>query len=101
MSSFQAAWSVGGLAGAALAGTALHRGFVAEQNLAATGAFILAIAFLSVRYLIREKSAQQVVSLVWPDKALLSVAGITFLALFSEGTMADWSGPQPVWLSLF
>jgi MFS family permease len=92
MSSFQAAWSVGGLAGAALAGAALHRGFVAEQNLAATGAFILAIAFLSVRYLIREKSARQVASFVWPDKALLSVAAFTFLALFSEGTMADWSG---------
>jgi MFS family permease len=92
MSSFQAAWSVGGLAGAALAGAALHHGFVAEQNLAATGASILAIAFLSVRYLIREKSARRVASLVWPDKALLSVAAITFLALFSEGTMADWSG---------
>jgi MFS family permease len=92
MSSFQAAWSVGGLAGAALAGAALHRGFVAEQNLAATGAFILAIALLSVRYLIREKFARQVASLVWPDKALLGVAAITFLALFSEGTMADWSG---------
>jgi MFS family permease len=93
MSSFQAAWSVGGLAGAVLAGAALHRGFVAEQNLAATGAFILAIAFLSVRYLIREKAAaRQATSLVWPDKALLGVAAITFLALFSEGTMADWSG---------
>ena len=92
MSSFQAAWSVGGLAGAALAGAALHRGFVTGQNLAATGAFILAIAFPSVRYLIREKSARQVASLVWPDRALLSVAAITFLALFSEGTMADWSG---------
>ena len=92
MSSFQAAWSVGGLAGAALAGAALHRGLVAEQNLAATAAFILAIALLSVRYLIREKAARQATSLVWPDKALLGVAAITFLALFSEGTMADWSG---------
>src|SRR6516165_6655340 len=92
MSSFQAAWSVGGLAGAVLAGAALHRGFVAEQNLAATGAFILAIAFLSVRFLIREKAARQATSLVWPDKALLGVAAITFLALFSEGTMAEWSG---------
>src|SRR5215469_16738923 len=46
MSSFQAAWSVGGLAGAALAGAALHRGFVAEQNLAATGAFILLILLM-------------------------------------------------------
>jgi MFS family permease len=92
MSSFQAAWSVGGLAGAALAGAALRSGFVAEENLAAAGAFILAIAFLSVRYLIRERAAGQTSSLAWPDKALLSVAAFTFLALFSEGTMADWSG---------
>jgi len=47
MSSFQAAWSVGGLAGAALAAAALHSGFVAEQNLAAAAALILAITFLS------------------------------------------------------
>jgi fucose permease len=92
MSSFQAAWSVGGLAGAALAGAALRSGLVAEENLAAAGAFILAIAFLSVPYLIRERAAGQTSSLAWPDKALLSVAAFTFLALFSEGTMADWSG---------
>ena len=92
MSSFQAAWSVGGLAGAALAGAALRSGFGAEENLAAAGVFILAIAFLSVRYLIRERAAGQPSSLAWPDKALLSVAAFTFLALFSEGTMADWSG---------
>jgi len=92
MSSFQAAWSVGGLAGAALAGAALHSGFVAEENLAAAGAFILVIALFSVRYLIRERAAGQTSMLVWPDKALLSVAAFTFLALFSEGTMADWSG---------
>ena len=92
MSSFQAAWSVGGLAGAALAGAALRSGLVAEENLAAAGAFILATAFLSVPYLIRERAAGQPSSLAWPDKALLSVAAFTFLALFSEGTMADWSG---------
>jgi MFS family permease len=92
MSSFQAAWSVGGLAGAALAAAALHSGFVAEQNLAAAAALILAITFLSVRYLIPEKARGQAKSLAWPDKALLSVAAFTFLALFSEGTMADWSG---------
>src|SRR5262249_29872312 len=92
MSSFQAAWSVGGLAGAALTGAALHAGFVAEEKLAAVGAFVLAIALLSTPYLIREKTAGQADSFVWPDKALLGVAAFTFLALFSEGTMADWSG---------
>jgi len=81
MSSFQAAWSVGGLAGAALAAAALHSGFVAEQNLAAAAALILAITFLSVRYLIPEKARGQAKSLAWPDKALLSVAAFTFLAL--------------------
>jgi hypothetical protein len=79
MSSFQAAWSVGGLVGAALAGAALRSGLVAEENLAAAGAFILAIAFLSVPYLIRERAAGQTSSLAWPDKALLSVAAFTFL----------------------
>jgi hypothetical protein len=78
MSSFQAAWSVGGLVGAALAGAALRSGLVAEENLAAAGAFILAIAFLSVPYLIRERAAGQTSSLAWPDKALLSVAAFTF-----------------------
>ena len=92
MSSFQAAWSVGGLAGAALAAAALRSGFVAEQNLAAAAALILAITFLSVRYLIPEKATGQVKSFVWPDKALIRLAAFTFLALFSEGVMADWSG---------
>ncbi len=92
MSSFQAAWSVGGLAGAALAAAALRSGFGAEQNLAAAAALILAITFLSVRYLIPEKARGQAKSLVWPDKALLRLAAFTFLALFSEGIMADWSG---------
>jgi MFS family permease len=92
MSSFQAAWSVGGLAGAALAGAALRSGFIPEANLVAAGAFILVIALLSVRYLIRETAAGEAAPFVWPDKALLRVAALTFLALFSEGTMADWSG---------
>ena len=78
--------------GAALAGAALRSGLVAEENLAAAGAFILAIAFWSVPYLIRERAAGQTSSLASPDKALRSVAAFTFLALFSEGTMADWSG---------
>src|SRR6516162_3579345 len=92
MSSFQAAWSVGGLAGAALAAAALRSGFVAEQNLAAAAALILAITFLSVRHLIPEKATGQAKSFVWPDKALIRLAAFTFLALFSEGIMADWSG---------
>jgi Transmembrane secretion effector len=71
----------------------LHvRTFSSPHQIAAAGAFILAIAFLSVPYLIRERAAGQTSSLAWPDKALLSVAAFTFLALFSEGTMADWSG---------
>jgi MFS family permease len=92
MSSFQAAWSIGGLAGAALAGAALHCGFTPEINLAAAGVFILAIVIWSVRYLLREKTAGEDNSFVWPNKALLRVAALTFLALFSEGAMADWSG---------
>ena len=53
---------------------------------------ILAITFLSVRHLIPEKATGQAKSFVWPDKALIRLAAFTFLALFSEGIMADWSG---------
>ena len=47
---------------------------------------------MSVRYLIPEKAAGQAKSIVWPDKALLCLGAFSFLALFSEGIMADWSG---------
>jgi len=95
MSSFQAAWSVGGLVGAALAGAALRSGLVAEENLAAAGAFILAIAFLSVPYLIRERAAGQTME---PSRQnLLLARWAVALAFFLHGvTTGSWAPHIPL-----
>jgi MFS family permease len=92
MSSFQACWSIGGLAGALLAAAALQAGFRPELNLSAVGFFILIVAVCSARHLSPEKPVGAAGLFIRPDRAILGVAALTFLALFSEGTMADWTG---------
>lgn len=90
MSSFHAAFSVGGMAGAVLGGSLAPRGVMAELGAAATlcGVVVLAAAFVM--------RAGDVVpigrSLALPDRALLTLGLLAMLSLMIEGAVADWSG---------
>jgi Major Facilitator Superfamily len=93
MSTFHALFSTGGLAGAAVASVLLSRGMngSVEALLAAVGLAVLASLFW--RWLL--PSGREAVpggsAVVLPTGPLLALGILTFLALLSEGSMADWS----------
>jgi MFS family permease len=91
MSSFQALWSVGGLAGGFLTSVALGLGSSAVINLSGV-ALLLDLLYYSK--LLRDAASPGEEGgrrFRLPGKALLYVAILTFIALFSEGALQDWA----------
>ncbi len=94
MSSFQALWSVGGLAGGFLTSATLGLGSTPIINLVCVSSLIL---MLDLRYyprLMRDAlspEGEDGKGFRLPGKALLYVAILTFIALFSEGVLQDWA----------
>ena len=94
MSSFQALWSVGGLAGGFLTSAALGLGSAPVTNVLCAGCLILLLDLVFYSHLLRDASS-------WkreggklfrlPSKTLFYVAALTFIALFSEGVLQDWA----------
>jgi MFS family permease len=110
MSSFQALWSVGGLAGGFLTSAALGLGSTPPINLTCVGLLILLLDVLCYSHLIRDPSSSREPGsgkgFCLPGKALLFVAILTFIALFSEGVLQDWAAVYmrqvvivPVWVA--
>ena len=93
MSSFQALWSVGGLAGGFMTGVTLALGSTPVINLAGVGSLILLLDLLFYSHLMRETLSLEEGGKRFrlPGKALLCVALLTFIALFSEGALQDWA----------
>src|SRR3984957_9458932 len=93
MSSFQALWSVGGLAGGFLTSATLGLGFTPAMNLVGVASLILLLDLLNYSYLMRDASPPEEGRKRFrlPGKALLYVAVFTFIALFSEGALQDWA----------
>jgi MFS family permease len=92
MSSFHAAWSCGGLAGAALGGLLIHVGTSTSLLLAAVGAFVLLVVLIAARETgIGEQMRRTGVHFIWPERRLLGLCLIALLGLLAEGAMADWS----------
>jgi len=94
MSSFQALWSAGGLAGGFLTSASLGLGSTPVINLVCIGSLILLVDLLSYAQLLRDASSPEAESAKrfrLPGKALLYVAILTFIALFSEGVLQDWA----------
>jgi MFS family permease len=93
MSSFQALWSVGGLAGGFLTSATLSLGFTPAMNLVGVASLILLLNLLNYFHLMRDASPPKEGGKRFrlPGKALLSVAIFTFIALFSEGALQDWA----------
>lgn len=96
MASFHAVFSFGGLAGASAVATLLADTFGPVQCLilaasVMAGVTILAAPFLGNLTPIPSESQEPVRNFAWPNRALLCIAALTFLALFIERTVIDWS----------
>ena len=93
MSSFHALWSLGGVAGAALAGVAMSLGAPAAQHVVATAIVAAAVVSGTLAGLVpsgpRREAARYVVAR--PSRRLLGLGLVAFLGLLAEGAMADWS----------
>jgi predicted MFS family arabinose efflux permease len=94
MSSFHAAWSFGGLAGAALGGLLASRGVGSLPHFLAV-AILAAIAFAGAyRALLpsqADASEKGSPAFARPTRALLGLGIISFCVLLGEGAMGDWS----------
>jgi MFS family permease len=95
MSSFHAAFSVGGLGGAALGALMATRSTPWLNALSLVGLINLAITALCWRRLRDEEaaaSASLAAGFAWPDRAALWLCGCVALGLLLEGAVGDWSG---------
>ena len=94
MSSFQALWSVGGLAGGFLTSVTLGLGSTPVVNLSGVALVMLVLDLFYYAHLMRDAASPEGEGgrrFRLPGKALLYVAILTFIALFSEGALQDWA----------
>lgn len=94
MSSFHAAFSFGGLAGAALGGLVAQAGVGPAPHLAAAAALCAVATLGAYRSLLptgADAGEDGAPSFARPTTALLGLGAISFCVLLGEGAMADWS----------
>jgi MFS family permease len=94
MSTFHSLCSFGALAGAALSGMLFARGYDPKIVMIMATAFIGVIVFAVYPVIadLRPDPPEKSVKVrVWTNPTLLVISGLTFLALFSEFGMYEWS----------
>ena len=91
LSSFHAAFSAGGLIGAAAGGLAAARGVEPPAHFAAVAVTLALVAFGAGRLLPRADAGCETFALVRPPRALLLLGCAAFFTLLAEGAAADWS----------
>lgn len=98
MSSFHAVFSIGGLAGASTVATLLSDKLGVVQCLSLAGVLMGGITLAASRFLgdlqpVPQENDNSIIlkGFSWPNRALMCIAGLTFLALFIERTLIDWS----------
>ena len=91
LSSFHAAFSAGGLIGAAAGGLAAARGVEPPAHFAAVAVTLALVAFGAGRLLPRADVGCETFTLVRPPRALLLLGCAAFFTLLAEGAAADWS----------
>ncbi len=94
MSSFHAAFSLGGLAGAAVGGAVAAWGVGVAPHLAGVSALSLAafaLAYLRMLPADEDRGQSGEPALARPTRALAGLGVISFCVLLGEGAMADWS----------
>ncbi len=91
MSSFHAAWSAGGLIGSAFGGLLIARGAepALQLGIEAGIAFVIAVAASLTIGVGDTRAATRIFAL--PERKLLALSLIAFLAVFTEGSVTDWS----------
>ncbi|RKT22390.1 nitrate/nitrite transporter NarK [Paraburkholderia sp. RAU2J] len=94
MSSFHAAWSAGGLLGAAM-GAMLQKGGVGViGGLLAPDAFIAVLIVSAATLALRDLGPRAAVAssgFAWPSGGVMKLAMLAFLCMLVEGAVADWS----------
>jgi fucose permease len=93
MSTFHALFSTGGFVGAAIASLLLSRGLSGSVEALLAAAGLAVLASLVWRWLLpgERETIPRGSAIVLPTGPLLALGILTFLALLSEGSMADWS----------
>ncbi len=94
MSSFHAAWSFGGLAGAAFGGLLASQGvgpLPHFSTVAVLSALAFAVAYRSLLPSRADASEEGTPAFARPTRALLGLGIISFCVLLGEGAMGDWS----------
>jgi len=93
MSSFHGLFSTGGLAGAAVAGTATWLGAPARAHVVGAAVAMLALVAAALPSLLRDDAEDGASELAFarPTGAIRTLGLLAFAALVAEGAMADWS----------
>jgi MFS family permease len=91
MSSFHAAWSGGGLVGAALGGLLISRGATASAQLGVEASITFAIALTASFQIGAGDTRPAGAVFALPEKRLVALGAIAFLAVFAEASVNDWS----------
>ncbi len=91
MSSFHAAWSGGGLVGAAFGGLLISHGAGAYVQLGLEALITLAIAFVASLQVGVGDAHPGGTFFALPERRLLALGAIAFLSVFAEAAVNDWS----------
>jgi len=93
MSSFHALFSLGGVAGALLAGGAMASGIGDVAHVRVSAFVALTAAVVALPGLARPRAAREHAgpAVARPSGALLTIGILALLGLLAEGAMADWS----------
>jgi len=94
MSGFHGWWSVGGLAGSAVAALAARAGLAAPLHFAITTAALIVVSLLASTWLLShrpEPSLDEPPAFALPSREVLPIGLIGLCAVFAEGASLDWS----------
>ena len=90
MSSFHAAFSLGGASGAVLGGWLGERG--AALGLLGPAVLSSLLVAIAIPFLMREGHGFHGAGFAAPSRRLLPLAALTFVLMATEGSVGDWSG---------
>ena len=94
MSSFHAAWSAGGLLGAATGAMLQTAGVGVTGSLLIPGAVIAVLIAAAAVVALRDlgpRAAAAASGFAWPSAGVMKLAMLAFLCMLVEGAVADWS----------
>lgn len=93
MSSLHGLYSIGGFAGAAVAGIAIFLGVYPIAHTVTLSVPLVAAVLVASRHLLpaTEDSASPGTHFAWPRGILFGIGLLAFFGLVAEGAMADWS----------